>query len=98
MPSKYPPDTIIYRTTKARASKILFLLSLMSSSTKSYGVPNINLSGESNIKTNLRKSRSKDVNLNIYKLSEFELHQVRSVLGSLPLSLINKGDTNPIIL
>ena len=46
----------------------------------------------------LRKARGKDGKLNICKLSEFELHQVRYVLGSLPSDLLNKGDTNTTIL
>ena len=46
----------------------------------------------------MRKSRGKDGKLKIYKLSDFELQQLRSVLESLPSALINKGDTKPIIL
>ena len=47
---------------------------------------------------NLRKSRGKDGKLKIYKLSDFELHQVISALESLPSTLLNKCYTKPIIL
>ena len=46
----------------------------------------------------LSKSRCKDGKLKIYKLSDIELQQVRSVLGSLPSALLNKGDIKPIIV
>ena len=50
------------------------------------------------LKMKLGKSRGKYGRINIYKLSDFELNQLMSVLESLPSSLINKSDTKPIIL
>ena len=50
------------------------------------------------MKIKLRKNRGKYGMLKILKLSGFELQQVRYVLYSLPSALINKGDTNSIIL
>ena len=46
----------------------------------------------------LRKNRDKDDILRISKLIDFGLHQVRYVLDIIPSTLINKGDTKPIIL
>ena len=46
----------------------------------------------------LRKYRGNCGRINIYKLSDFELNQLISVLESLPSSLLNKSDTKPIIL
>ena len=46
----------------------------------------------------LRKARNKDGKLKICKLSNFELHQVRHVLESLPSNLLNKSDSNLTIL
>ena len=45
----------------------------------------------------MRKARGNNGNLKICKLSDFELHQVISVLESLPSFLFNKGDTKIII-
>ena len=96
--NKKPPDPIRYNTAKARARKRLLLLGLMSDYSKYVILPNIYLSGERMLNINVRKSRGKDGKLNICKLSDFELHQVKSILGSLPSSLLNKGDTRLIIL
>ena len=98
MPTKDLPDTIISRTARDHASNRLLLLGPMADSTKYSSVPNIDLSGEIMLKMNLRKDRSKDDKLKIWKLRDFELHQVRSIVESLPSSLLNKGDTKPIIL
>ena len=97
-PSKEPPDTIIYRTSHSHTMNRLLLLDLMSASNKDDGISNIYLSRERILKTKLSKSRGKDGKLKIYKLSDFELQQVRSVLDSLPSSLLNKGDIKPIIV
>ena len=70
----------------------------MAASSKSASVPNIYLSVERMTKMKMRKSRGKDIKLNICKLSDFKLHQVRSVLEIIPPALLNKGDTKPIIL
>ena len=70
----------------------------MASSTKYYSVSNINLSGESMLKMNMRKAISKYVKLNICKLWVGLMQQVISFLESLPSYLLNKGDTKPIIL
>ena len=98
MPAKNPPDPIIYRTAKAHATKRLLLLGLMSASSKSASVTNIELSVERILKINLRKDRGKDVKLKICKLSDFEINQVISVLDIITSYLINKGETKPIIL
>ena len=50
------------------------------------------------LKINPEKSRGKYGKLNIFKLDDFGLYQVRSFLESLPSSLLNKGDTNTIFL
>ena len=60
-------------------------------------VPNIDLSGERIPKMKLKKARGKNGKLKICKLSDFELHQVRYVLESLPFNLL-KSDTKPTIL
>ena len=60
MNSKYPPDNIRFRTAIAYSRKRILLLCLMSTSIKSAGVPNIDLSGERMLKTKLRKYRGKD--------------------------------------
>ena len=69
----------------------------MAASTKASGVPNIDLSGERILKTNMRKYRDKDGMLKVCKLSEFELNQLRYVLYILNSDLIKKGDTKTII-
>ena len=46
----------------------------------------------------LIKSRGEDVKLKIYKLINFELNQVISVLEIIPSDLRNNGDTKPILL
>ena len=70
----------------------------MDASVKSAGVYNIYLIREIVLKNNLRKSIGKDVMLNICKLSNLELQQVRDVLEGLPSELLNKSDTKLIIL
>ena len=50
------------------------------------------------MKMNPIKYVSKDGMLKICKLSDLELQQVRAVLESLPSALLNKVDSNPIIL
>ena len=84
LPAKETSDTIRSRTTKYHARKRLLLLVLISSSSKSASVPNIYLSVERMLKMKLKKSRDKDGKLKICKLSDFGLHQVSSVLESLP--------------
>ena len=96
--SKEPPDSIIYSTENDRASKRLLILGLMDISSKASSVLNIYLIGERILNMKLRKDRYKDYILRISKLSDSGLHQVRYVLEIIPLTLINKGDTNPIIL
>ena len=73
-------------------------MGLMSASSKYDSVPNVDLSVERTTKKNIRKDRGKDGKLNICRLSSFDMHQVISVLESLPSALLNKGDTNLIIL
>ena len=46
----------------------------------------------------LRKYRDKDGKINIFKSIAFEVHQVRFVLERIHSDLLNKDDTNPIIL
>ena len=46
----------------------------------------------------MSKARGRYVKLKICKFSAFKLHQVRSVLEIITSDLLNKGDTNPIIL
>ena len=96
--SKEPPDPIIYSTEKDCARKRLLILGLMDTSSKASIVLNIDLIGEIMLNMKLRKDRYKDYILRISKLSDFGLHQVRYVLEIIPSTLINKGDTNPIIL
>ena len=96
--AKDTPDLIISSNYKAHASNILLLLGLISDSTKSAGVPNINLSGERILKMNLSKYRYKDGKLKICKLSDLVLQKVISVLEILTSALLKKGDTKPIIL
>ena len=98
MPAKDPPGIIRYRTLKDHSKNILLLSGLMTVSSKAVSVPNIYLSGERILNMKLRKSRGKYGKLNICKLSYFELYQVIYVLWSLPSDLLNKVDTNPIIL
>ena len=45
------------------------------------------------LKMKLRKSIGKDGKLNICNLSDFDMHQLGSFLGSIPSALLNKGDT-----
>ena len=79
IPAKDKPDPIIYRTEKAHARKRVFLLGMMATSSKSASVYSIEISGENILDMNLRKTIGKDGKLKIFKLSDFELHKVRSV-------------------
>ena len=90
MPSNDLPYIIISRTSKAHTRERLLLLGLMNASSKSASVPNIDLIGERMLKIKLRKSRFKDGKLKICKLSDFELHQERSILEILPSAPINQ--------
>ena len=94
IPEKEPPDTIRSRYSKDNARKILLLLGIMDASSKDSVVPNIDPSGESMLKMNMRESRGKYGKLKICTFSDFELHPVRSVFKSLPSELLNKDDTN----
>ena len=96
--SKEPPDTIIYSTAKACESKRFLLLGLMDTSSKASSVLIIDLIGDIMLNMKLRKDRYKDYILRISKFSDFGLHQIRYLLENIPSTLINKGDTNPIIL
>ena len=80
MPVKDPTDPIRSSTVEARENKILLLLGMIAASYKSVSVPNIDLSVEIMLKMNLRKARGKYGKLKIFKLSGFELHQVRFFL------------------
>ena len=93
-----PPDTIRYRNVNAHSRKRLLILGMMAASSKAASVPNIDLRGERMLKTKLRKAIRKYGKLKICKLSDFKLHQLRYVLKSLTSEIINKDDTNPIIL
>ena len=98
IPANEPSDTIRYMTKNSHARKVILLLGLMGASVKDAGVPNLDLSRYRMMKTKLRKSRDKDDMLKICKLRDLELRKVRYVLEILPSYLINKGDTNLIIL
>ena len=98
MPDKEPPDPIISSTAKSYARKRILVLGLIAASSKTISVPNINLSGKRMLNMNMRKSRGNYGKLKSSKLSDFELHQLISVLEIIPSSLLRKGDTNPIIL
>ena len=98
MPSKEPSDTIRYMIAKYYARNRILILGLMAASDKSYGVPNIGVSGESMLKTKLIKYRVKDGMLKVCKLSYLELQQMITVLECLPSVFINKFDLNPIVL
>ena len=98
MPSMYPIDPIRSRTERDHPRNRILLLGLIDESTKSVGVPNIDLIWDRILKMELRKASGKDENMKICKLSDFEMHQVISVLDIITSYLINKGETKPIIL
>ena len=65
MSAKDSPNPIRSRNAKADSSNRLFLLGLMDTSTKAYGVLNIDLSKNRMLKMKLRKAKFKDGELNI---------------------------------
>ena len=98
MPEKYPPDPTISRTAKDHASNRLLLLGIIYAYSMDASVLNIELSVERMLKMKLRKARGTYGEMNICKLSDFKLHQLRSILESITSSLFNKVDTKAIIL
>ena len=62
MPDKYPPDTIIYSTSRDHARNILLLLGLMAASSKNASVLNIYLSGENMLKMKLKNPEERMAN------------------------------------
>ena len=83
MLARDPTDPIISINEKAHARKRILLLGMIYTSYKYVSVPKIYLSGTMILKMSTRKARGKDVKLKIRKFSDFEMHQLRSVLESI---------------